>query len=148
MPCYDPAKSGDTMSLIAKANADGSITLSCGVESLNISVVNGQLVMSAAAPPPRIRRVTISPATPPPPKPKPVVIPGPPATGPRTMVRVPGFGDKYDPLPFGTIRVGEQVCFEVKQDEWVDTTDVWERVCSVAQPRSLHFYFPVDAGSK
>lgn len=64
------------------------------------------------------------------------------------MVRVPGFGDQYDPLPFGPLRVGEELCFEVKQGEWVDTTDVWERVCSVAEPRSLHFYFPVDAGSK
>jgi hypothetical protein len=137
------------MSLMAKANTDGSITLSCGGEALNISVVNGQLVMSAAPPQlRRPRRVSPAPTPAPPPRPKPVVIPGPPATGPRTMVRVPGFGDRYEPLPLESVRLSEQVCFEVHQGEWFETTDVWERVCSVANPRSLHFFFPMNIGTK
>jgi hypothetical protein len=135
------------MSLIAKANPDGTITLSCGGEALNITVVDGQLVVSAAVPKlPLVRGTAISPTPPPPPKP--VIIPGPPATGPRTRIRVPGFGDNRDPLLSGTIRVGEAMCFEVKHDEWVDANDVWERVCAVGTPRSLHSYFPTDAFRK
>lgn len=138
------------MSLIAKANADGSITLSCGAEALNIAVIEGQLVVSAAVPTsPILRQVAASPPPPPPPPPKPVIIPGPPATGPRTMIRVPGFGEiQHDPFPLDAIRIGEALCFEVKHDEWVDTKYVWERVCTVGKPRSLHFFFPTDALSR
>jgi hypothetical protein len=131
------------MSLNAKANANGSITVWCGADAVNIEIVNGRLVISAAAPIPLLTRAqpVEQSATPtsPSPRPKPVIIPGPPATGPRTMIRVPGFDEDVNTL---TIGIGKAVCFDVKHDEWVAPRDVWERLSAVASPKSLHFYFP------
>lgn len=131
------------MSLIAKANANGSITVSCGTDALNIAVVSGQLVVSVAAPIPLDAKVRPMkrPVTPPgrPLAPKPVIIPGPPATGPRTMIRVPGFGEDVSTF---TIGVSKAVCFEVKRNQSFAPRDLWERLSTGAVPKSLHFYFP------
>jgi hypothetical protein len=115
------------MSLTAKANANGSITVSCGTDTLNIAVRNGQLVVSvgaAIAQTAKARPVKRS-ATPQSPlKPKPGIIPGPPANGPRTMIRVPGVSEDLSRL----IGVGKAVCFEVKRNQSIAPRELWERM--------------------
>ena len=132
------------MSLIAKANANGSITVSCGTDALNIAVVSGRLVVSVAAPIPldaQVRPVKRS-VTPPgrPLAPKPVIIPGPPVIGPRTMIRVPGFGEDVNTQTIGGIKA---VCFDVKRNQSFTPRDLWDRLSTGAAPKSLHFYFPI-----
>jgi len=130
------------MSLSATANANGSITVSCGTESLNIALQGNQLVVSVSAPSSegaRARPVK-RPATPKRPlTPKPPLIPGPPATGPRTMILVPGVGEDLSEL----MGSGKAVCFEVKRNQSIAPREIWERLPLGADPRSLHFYFPI-----